>query len=175
MPNVRESMIHDDAVTAAKIKDGAVSGSALASGSVTEAKLGTAAVTSTKIAESAVAPFNVANTATSGVGMAYTVTIAVPDAAGDVDVTIPYKSEVIDVQTLKRGGAGGAGDTLTIKNLATAITNAISLNTADNTRTHATTIDDATSTISAAGTLRATAAKASDCECTVIVTLVRRA
>lgn len=155
MPNVRSSMLHDDAVTTTKISAGAV--------------------TSAKIKSGAVSPTNIADTATAGLGMSYTVTITVPDAAGDVDVTIPYKSEVIDCQTLKRGGAGGAGDTLTLKNLATAITNAISLNVADNTRTHASTIDDASSSISAAGTLRATAAKVTDCECLVVVTLVRRA
>jgi len=155
MPNVRSSMLHDDAVTAAKISAGAV--------------------TSAKIKSGAVSPTNIADTATSGLGMSYTVTIAVPDAAGDVDVTIPYKSEVIDVQVIKSGSAGGGGDILTVKNSAASITNAISLNVADNTRIHATTIDDATSIISAAGTLRATAAKVTNCACRVIVTLVRRA
>lgn len=77
---------------------------------------------------------------------------------GDVDVTLTHKTRVIEVWAIQKGGAGGAGDTITVKNGASAITNALDLNVADNIIVRAGTIDDATNEVAAAGTLRVTGA-----------------
>lgn len=175
MPNVRRSMIHDGAVGATQLAAGAIGSTALADGSVTATKIGTGAVTSTKLADQAVVPNALANVAATGIGCEFVVSMTIPDSAGDVDVTIPVKAEVIAVTAIKRTSLGQNGDQVTIKNGASAITNAISLNLADNATTGATSIDDATSTISANGTLRATSAKATNCSALVIVRLLRRA
>lgn len=88
-----------------------------------------------------------------------TFTFNVPDAAtGDIDIVVGRKVEVIDVLCQKQNGAG-AGNTMQVKNGATAISDAIACVT-DNALTRAGTIDDAQSTISAGGTLRLTATRA---------------
>ena len=105
-------------------------------------------------------------------GIAVTHRIAVADGAtGDVDVTLTHKTLVTDVHVIKTAGAGGASDTLTVKNGATAITDAMSINIADKAIVRAGTIDDAQMTISAGGTLRCTRTKASaaNVACIVIV------
>jgi hypothetical protein len=102
--------------------------------------------------------------------------IDVPDGStGDVDVTLTHKTRVLDVLVIKVAAAGGASDTLTVKNGANAITNAISINIADKTTARAGEIDDAQWDIAAAGTLRATRTKASaaNVACKVVVTGVR--
>jgi len=69
---------------------------------------------------------------------------------GDVTVVLTHKTRILDVWT-NAVGAGGAGDTITVKNVATAVTNAIDLNVADKTVVRATTLDNAQVEI-AAGT-----------------------
>lgn len=99
--------------------------------------------------------------------------LAIADAAGDTDIVLEHKTRVIDAWAVKKGGAGGAGDTVTLKNAGTAITDAMDLNVADKAVARAGTIDDAQYEIAAGGTLRVTAAKASDCECDVYVLGIR--
>lgn len=85
--------------------------------------------------------------------------LTITDAAtGDVDFTLLEKFEVVRVDCIKRNGAG-AGNTMQVKNGATAITNAIAV-AVDDTLTSSGTIDDAQSTIAAGGTLRVTATRA---------------
>ena len=85
--------------------------------------------------------------------MSYLFSIA--DAAtADYDITVADKFEVTDVIVQKRGGAGGAGGTVTVKNTADAITDAIDINDADKVLSRPTTIDDAFSTVAAGGILR---------------------
>jgi len=79
---------------------------------------------------------------------------------GDVDVVVAEKIRVSHVVTVNAGGAGGAGDTITVKNGATAITDAIDCNKADKVVTRVGTINDAQHEIAAAGTLRVTGASA---------------
>lgn len=104
--------------------------------------------------------------------------VDVPDAAtGNVDVVITKKTEVLDVQVMKKAGAGGAGDLITVKNGATAITDDIDINIADKVSKRAATLDDAQTVIAAGGTLRVTRTKASaaNTACRVIVYGVLRA
>lgn len=98
--------------------------------------------------------------------------ITVADGAtADIDVVLTYKTRVYDVVVVKTDGAGGASDTITVKNGATAITDAIDINVADKAVKRAGTIDDAAWDIAAGGTLRVTRTKASaaNVACEVIV------
>jgi hypothetical protein len=75
----------------------------------------------------------------------------------DVDVIVTEKIEVVDVIVRKDGA--GAGNTVTVKNAATAITDAIVAAT-DKATTRAGTIDTAQNVIAAGGTLRVTGTRA---------------
>jgi hypothetical protein len=74
----------------------------------------------------------------------------------DFDTILAEKFEVIDVVCRKDGA--GASNTITVKNGATAITDAI-VYAADKAVTHAGTIDTASNVIAAGGTLRVTATR----------------
>jgi len=116
----------------------------------------------------------VANTADANVvGGLYVVhRIAVADGAtGDVDVVLTHKTMITDVTVIKTAGAGGASDTITVKNGSTAITDAMSINVADKVVVRAGTIDDAQQTVAAGGTLKITRTKASaaNVACIVVV------
>lgn len=95
------------------------------------------------------------------------------NAAGDTDIILTHKTRVIDAWAVKTTAAGGAGDTVTVKNGATAITNAIVVNVADQTVVRAGTIDDAQHVVNAGGTLRVTAADVTDPSCIVYVKGIR--
>lgn len=82
---------------------------------------------------------------------------------GDVDVVLTHKTRIYDVICIQTA-AGGSGDTITVKNGATAITDAIDCNKSDKVITRAGTIDDAAWEIAAAGTLRVSGASAVTCE-----------
>lgn len=102
----------------------------------------------------------VANNSTApAIRTAYLFTI--PDAAGavDYDIVVDVKFEVTDVTVGKIGA--GAGNTIQIKNGATAISDAIAA-AVDKAVTHAGTIDRTTNNnvIAAGGTLRCTATRA---------------
>ena len=74
----------------------------------------------------------------------------------DFDVTLAEKFEVIDVICRKDGA--GAGNTITVKNGSTAISDAIVFAT-DKAVTRAGTIDTAQNVIAAGGTLRVSASR----------------
>lgn len=78
-------------------------------------------------------------------------------ATADFDTILAEKFEVLDVICRKDGA--GAGNTITVKNLATAISDAIVFAT-DKAKTTAGTIDTASNVIAAGGTLRVTATRA---------------
>lgn len=102
-----------------------------------------------------------------GIPVVHQVNIA--DSAGNTDVVLTYKTRITDVRVVKTTGAGSSGDTLTVKNGSTAITDAMDLNVADKTVVRAATIDDAQHEIAAGGTLRLTAAKAGNVACIAYV------
>ena len=65
-------------------------------------------------------------------------------ATGDTTVVLTHKTRIYDVVAIKQGAAGdNASNVLTVKNVATAITNAMDMNVADKTVVRAGTIDDA--------------------------------
>ena len=82
---------------------------------------------------------------------------------GDVDVVLTHKTRITNVWAVGTA-AGGAGDTVQVKNGANAITNALDMNVADQTVVRVTTIDDAQWDIAAAGTLRVTGASGVNAE-----------
>lgn len=112
-----------------------------------------------------------------GTGIPLVATYNIADAASaDYDVVVPEKIEVIDAWAQKRAANGGAANTVQVKNGANAITNAMDLNINDTTLARATTIDDAQSTIAAAGTLRFAVVKAGgNAACMAAVKYVKRA
>jgi len=78
---------------------------------------------------------------------------------------------VLDAVAYKTSTAGGAADTVQLKNVATAITDAISLNVADKTRAVPTTWDDAQYNIAAGTALNCvTVQGTTDACCYVVVT-----
>jgi hypothetical protein len=122
----------------------------------------------------------VANTADDNVigGIPVCHIVAIADGVtADKDITLTHKTRITDVVVVKTAAAGGASDTITVKNGATAITNAMDINVADKTVVRAGTIDDAQHDVAAAGTLRITKTKASaaNVACLVYVFGVRRA
>jgi hypothetical protein len=94
---------------------------------------------------------------------------------GDVDVTLTHKTLVVDAWLVKTTAAGGGAGTITVKNGATAITDAMSININDKAIARATTIDDASHEIAAGGTLRVTRTRSAstDESCIVYVKGVR--
>ena len=85
--------------------------------------------------------------------------VSVPDAAtGDIDLVLATKFEVVDVVCQKRASAG-AGNTVTVKSGANAISDAIACVT-DTAITRASTINDANATIAAGGPLRLSCTRA---------------
>lgn len=94
-------------------------------------------------------------------------------ALGDTDVVLTHKTRVIDAWLILRG-AGVATTTLTVKNGATAITNAMAASGSDKDLVRAASIDDAQHEIAAAGTLRVTSLTgASQPDATVYVLGIR--
>ncbi len=87
--------------------------------------------------------------------------VTIPDAAtGDIDIVMATKFEVVDVVCVKRNGAG-VGNTVTVKNGATAITNAIAVDTDDTVTRAGTVIDGAGTNVLAIGaTLRLSCTRA---------------
>lgn len=108
--------------------------------------------------------------AIGGLRVAHRVTVA-DGATADIDVVLTHKTRVVEVLVIKTGAAGGVSDTITVKNGANAISDAIDINVADKTVKRAGTIDDANYEIAAGGTLRVTRTKtsAANVACEVVV------
>ena len=156
----------------------------LAAGEIAAADLATDAVETVKIKDANVTQVKIAANALDGTiakdaadanvigGLMVLHRVDVADGAtADVDVTLTHKTRVLDVWLVKTAAAGGASDTITVKNGATAITDAMDINVADKIIVRAGTIDDAQHEIAAAGTLRVTRTKSSanNVACTVYV------
>ena len=132
---------------------------------VTTAKINTEAVTQAKITANSIDGTIAANVADVNIigGIPVVHRVLASALSGDVDVVLTHKTRIIDVICVATA-AGAAADTITVKNSASAITNAIDLNVVDTTVVRAGTIDNAQWDISAAGTLRVTGASAVNAE-----------
>jgi hypothetical protein len=93
-----------------------------------------------------------ASGAVAGTGLCVHWITLTSGANGDQTIVVDDKIQVIGFECIPNG-AGTAGSEVTLKNGSTAITDAVDLNIADNTIARAATIDDAQSTVDAAGTL----------------------
>jgi len=178
MGSMRSDFIARESISATQLAEKSIITSRLDDLAVTAAKIATGAVTLAKVSgntlDATVAKNHAASDTEAGLLVVHHV---LADQAGgaDKDVIVTHKVRVIDV-VVQNKAAGGAADTITVKNGATAITDAIDTNKADKTVTRAGTIDDAQSLISAGGTLRVTKADgANDPNCDVFVVCVRSA
>lgn len=95
--------------------------------------------------------------------------IPIADATGDTDVVFTHKIRISDIHVVKTGGAGGASDTVIVKKTTTTIAQTFDLNVSDKVVVRALTIDDAQHEIAAAGTLRVSAVKSTNCACIVYI------
>lgn len=143
------------------VGDGTDVVSVAVSGDITLAANGTVAIAAGVVVGGDVA--NVANANVVG-GLPVLHRVTIPDAAGDTTVVLTNKTRVLDFWFVKTAANGGAGDTITLKNVATAITDALDLTTAtDKKIVRATTIDDAQHEIAAGANMVISAAKVTSC------------
>lgn len=109
----------------------------------------------------------------TGGGIPVLIYVDVPDGAtGDIDVTLAHKLRVLDVLVQKKVAAGGASDTIQLKNGSNAISDALDINVADNVMVRAATLDDAQADIASGGTLRVTRTKVSAADVACLVTIL---
>lgn len=160
------------ALASAKVFVGSSAGVAAAvtlSGDVTNDNTGATAIGAGKVTLAMISPATMdgtiakvvaAENVIGGIPVVYRVDIG-DVATGDTDVVLTHKTLIYDAVVIKQGAAGdNASNTLTIKNGATAISDAIDMNVADKTVKRPTTMDDAQWEIAAAGTLRLSHVKA---------------
>lgn len=156
--NLRSGAINTGKVIAAKIGALAVTAAKLAADAVETAKIAAGAVTEPKIAAASLTGLIakvVANAnVIGGLPVLHRIDIAA-GALGDTDITLTHKTRVIDAWHVLRG-AGVANTTLTVKNGATAITDAMAASGSDKALVRAASLDDASWEIAAGGTLRVT-------------------
>lgn len=102
-----------------------------------------------------------------------------PTASYTFTVALDGKIQILDVEVIKTGGAGGASDTVQILNGATPVSDAISINIANKATARAAQIDANTSNniVAGAGTIVCTVTKASgnNVACIVNVNVARSA
>lgn len=140
--------------------------SAIPAGSVTQAELAPASLDGT------IAKLLADASPIGGIPLVRYIPIA--DASGDTNVVVSHKERVLDFEFLNTGIAASATlDTVQLKNLATAITDAVAKTATVNAKVRALTYDPAQTTIAAAGTLRITAVKTINVAGVAIVTSVR--
>jgi len=145
------------------------------SGTIETGNIGDEQVTLAKIALNSLDGTVAKNIASADViaGQELLYHITVPNSSTDIDITVTHKVNVIDVHVIKTTAVGGAGDQVIVQNGANVISSTLDLNIADKTIARVTTIDDANSTIAAAGTLRINPTTATNCQCEVYVKVIR--
>lgn len=101
--------------------------------------------------------------------------IPVADASANVDVIVTQKVKIVDFWFVSTGIAAAAGDTVTLQNGATPITNAVSKTTTAKALVRPTTFDDTQCVIAAGGTLRIAAVHVTNVSGIAYVSVVRSA
>jgi hypothetical protein len=168
--NLRTGAINALKVLTAHIAALNVTTAKLAAQAVTEAKVevGSATAGLTGLVAKFVANANVIG----GLEVIHRIDLAA-GALADTDVVLTHKTRVIDAWIVLRG-AGVSTTTLTVKNGATAITDAMAASGSDKAIVRAASLDDAQWEIAAGGTLRVTSATgASQPDATVFVRGIR--
>lgn len=173
---VADNAFAADAATRALFVNGIWEAAQLASDAVTTAKILDANVTQAKLAtaslDGTIAKVVAAANVIGGLEVIHRFDLAA-GALADTDIVLTHKTRVIDAWLVLRG-AGVSSTTLTVKNGATAITNAMAASGSDQALVRATTLDDASWEIAAAGTLRVTSATgATQPDATVFVRGIR--
>lgn len=135
------------------IIDGSLDGSELATGAVTQAKIESGSLTAGLTGT--VAKFETNDNLIGSLALHHRFVIPA-GATGDVNFTLTHKTRILDVWLVKTTAAGGGAGTVQAKNGANAITNAMSIDVADQSIVRATSIDDAQHEVAAGGTLRFT-------------------
>lgn len=136
-------------VNADNIADGAITTTLLANSAVSQAKIAANSLDATVAGSAA------DNAPTAGLQLIRC--IAVPaGATGDIDIVMTHRERVADCWLVKRTAAGGGAGTVQVKRGADAITNAMSIDVADQTVVACATLNDAFRDIPAGGTLRIT-------------------
>jgi hypothetical protein len=113
----------------------------------------------------------------ANLAMPIRLSLTIPDGAGapaNIDFTsLPFKCRVRDVRIVKTSSAGGVGDTIRVANGATTnwITDAMSINVADQAIVRAASIDDAFYDLAAGATIRVARNKSSAANVACVVTL----
>lgn len=169
-------------LTSATVGAGTIDAAALANDAVETAKILNANVTAAKLEVGAAAAglygtqvrFVADANVIGGIPVLHRIAVA-DGVTGDVDVTLTHKTLVTDVWLVKTGGAGGANDTIQVKHVGNAITDAMSINVADQAVVRAGTINDAQHEVAAGAVLRVTRTKvaAANVACVVYVLGVR--
>lgn len=94
--------------------------------------------------------------------------VVVPNASTNISVKAPCALRVIDCWAVATAN-GGAGDQVLLSNGGNAITAALDLQGADQAIVRAASIDDAYSTITAAGAITVDPTSAVDCSCELYI------
>lgn len=162
MPYIRNRFIKNAVITSDKLVAGTIIAASLADNILAGSKLANVTYVAGAGTASAVVP-----------GVPCVVALTIADAAtADYLFTIPFKANVIDA-TVVQIGAGNAGNSVTLKNAADAITNGMN-NASDKGISRATTLDTTKNTISAGANLTVAVVKAGGAAAVqVFVTLVR--
>lgn len=100
--------------------------------------------------------------------------VTIADASADTDVVLTHKSRVLRFEFLNTGiGAHASADTVQLKNVATAITDAVAKTATVNKLVAATTYDPAQVEIAAGAIMRITAVKSTNVAGIAYVTVLR--
>lgn len=141
------------------------------SGDVTMTNAGAVSVSAAKLDAKHVTTIADANVV-GGIPFLYRINVA--DGTGNTDVTVTYKSRVVDFWFVNTGiAAHAANDTIQLKNGASAISAALAKTATVNATVRATTMDPSQVEIAAGGTLRIAAVKDTNSAVTAYVLCVK--
>lgn len=169
------SLIPADAITNAVLLDAVLNG-AFQADAGTRALFADAIWTEAKLAVNSLTGLVAANVANANVigGIPVLHRVNIADASADTDVVLTHKTLITDFWFVNTGvAAHAATDTIQLKNVANAITDAIAKTATVNAIKRASTMDSAQTTIAAGAIMRITAVKGLNAAVTAYVLGVR--